>query len=85
MPTMPLTFASHLKALRLQAGLTQEELAEKSGLHVGTIMKLERSARLPGVRVIWPLADALAVDANTLLAPLRPLRKKSSAKSTKTA
>jgi transcriptional regulator with XRE-family HTH domain len=39
------TFAERLKKLRDQAKLTQEQLAEKSGLDVGTVRQLEQGTR----------------------------------------
>ena len=55
-------FGRLLCQLRLRAGMTQEELAERSGVAVRTIRSLERSvAPNPQVRTLRLLADALAV------------------------
>src|SRR5260370_21036150 len=50
-------FAARLKKLRQQANLTQEQLAEKSGLDVGTIRQLEQGTR---TNPQWQTACALA-------------------------
>lgn len=53
-------FGSDLRACRLSAGLSQEELAERSGLHVRTIRNLELGhARWPYRNTLDRLADAL--------------------------
>lgn len=54
-------FGRLLCQLRLQAGMTQEELAERSGVAVRTIRSLERNAAPnPQVRTVRQMADALA-------------------------
>ena len=50
-------FASRLKKLREQAGLTQEQLAEKADLDVGTIRQLEQGTR---TNPQWHTVSALA-------------------------
>jgi len=50
-------FASRLKRLRERATLTQETLAAKSGLDVGTIRQLEQGTR---TRPLWQSVCALA-------------------------
>jgi len=50
-------FAARLKKLRGEAGLTQEQLAEKSGLDVGTIRQLEQGTR---TNPTWQTVCALA-------------------------
>jgi tetratricopeptide (TPR) repeat protein/transcriptional regulator with XRE-family HTH domain len=53
-------FGPQLRALRLDAGLSQQELAEKSGLSVRAISDLERGrTRQPYRRSVSCLADAL--------------------------
>ena len=51
------SFATRLKRLRDEAKLTQEQLAEKSGLDVGTIRQLEQGAR---TKPLWQTICALA-------------------------
>src|SRR5712692_11288754 len=50
-------FAARLKKLREQAKLTQEQLAEKSGLDVGTVRQLEQGTR---TNPLWQTVCALA-------------------------
>ncbi len=70
------TFATVLRRYRKAAGLTQEELAERSRLSVRGITDLERGARLsPRKETVQLLADALqlaAVDRQFLEAAARP-------------
>ena len=61
----PQHFAELLKQRRLAAGLTQEELAERSGLSVPSISNLERGvAHTPRKETIHLLAEALSLNAN---------------------
>ena len=56
-------FAARLKKLREQAKLTQEQLAEKSGLDVGTVRQLEQGTRTnPLWQTICGLARGLEKD-----------------------
>ena len=50
-------FATRLKKLRDQSKLTQEQLAEKSGLDVGTVRQLEQGTR---TNPLWQTICALA-------------------------
>jgi DNA-binding XRE family transcriptional regulator len=51
------SFAGRLKRLREQAKLTQEQLAEKSGLDVGTVRQLEQGTR---TNPLWQTVCGLA-------------------------
>jgi predicted ATPase/DNA-binding XRE family transcriptional regulator len=68
-------FGAKLRELRVAAGLTQEELAERTGLSVRGISDLERGARSrPHFDTVRMLADALELappDRATLLAAAR--------------
>jgi DNA-binding XRE family transcriptional regulator len=58
-----------LRAARLRAFLTQEELAAEAGVHAATIVRLEKGsspAELPTVR---KLAAALGVEPRLLTEP----------------
>ena len=59
-----------LKKCRIRAGLTQEQLAEKSGVSRITIANIERGKQefLKSSTII-KLADALAIDPQVLLCP----------------
>lgn len=61
-----------IKDLRKAAGLTQQKLADKSGLNIRQIQKIESGEIDPGnmtARNIFALADALSVDARSLITP----------------
>lgn len=60
----------NLKELRLKQGLTQEKLAEKSGVSRITIAKLESGTQtVIKSSTIIKLADALQVAPQVLLCP----------------
>lgn len=59
-------FADNLKRYRQQAGLSQEKLAERCGLHRTYISDVERCKRNISIENIQRIADALAVDAYQL-------------------
>src|SRR5215470_8092915 len=64
MPGEPVAFGALLRRYRLAAGLSQEALAERSGLSRRGIADLERGARnFPHGETIRRLATALEVDA----------------------
>jgi len=54
------TIARDLIADRLAAGLTQEELAERAGVSVGTISRLEGGKHKPQAATVEKLDRALA-------------------------
>jgi len=58
-------FGQMLLGLRVDAGLTQEELAEKAGISVRTVSNLERGTRAPRITTTRLLAAALGVDDDT--------------------
>jgi DNA-binding XRE family transcriptional regulator len=56
-------FALRLKRLRQQSNLTQEQLAEQSGLDVGTVRQLEQGTRThPQWQTVCALAHGLNMD-----------------------
>jgi transcriptional regulator with XRE-family HTH domain len=56
------SFGLRLKRLREDRGLSQQELADKSGMHRFGIAKLEQGVRDPTWETVQLLADALGVD-----------------------
>jgi transcriptional regulator with XRE-family HTH domain len=56
-----------LKAARTRELLTQQDLAEKSGVGVNTIIRIERNHVEPHFRTIRKLAEALGIDPKALL------------------
>lgn len=60
-------FAYRLRETRQKAGLTQEELAAGSGLHVTYISGLESGRRNPTLSVLGRLSNALKIPLSELL------------------
>jgi transcriptional regulator with XRE-family HTH domain len=52
-------FARRLKELREAAGLTQAQLAERCGLHLSTVFKLEQGRRAPAWDTVQILCRGL--------------------------
>ena len=50
-----------IKTLRMAAGLSQDQLAEKVGVLQGAISKIEVGHRLPSLKMLVALADALGL------------------------
>ena len=65
-------FGESVKKAREKAGLSQEQLAHKAGLHRTQISLIERGERSPRLDTIQRLALALEVQPAKLL-PLIPL------------
>ncbi|UNK29366.1 helix-turn-helix domain-containing protein [Serratia plymuthica] len=63
-------FGQRVKALRLQAGLSQEALADKCGLDRTYISGIERGVRNPTLEVIGVIADGLEIDLKFLFSYL---------------
>ncbi len=58
----------NVKRLRLAAGLTQEQFAERSGFSQQYISDLERGRRNPTVVSLYELAQALRAEVVELIA-----------------
>lgn len=67
--SLRIRLAQHIKRLRCEAGLSQEVLAEKTGLHRTYIGSVERGERNLSVDNIERFAQALQVPPSELLAP----------------
>ncbi len=67
MPDLTSIFASNLKALRLKAGISQEELAHRAGLHRTYVGAVERGERNICLKNIERLARTLKVEPARLL------------------
>jgi transcriptional regulator with XRE-family HTH domain len=67
LPSPQETFARNLARARQSAGLSQEALADKAGMHRNEISLLERGEREPKIGTVARLAKALGIDANDLL------------------
>jgi transcriptional regulator with XRE-family HTH domain len=64
-------FAANLRRQRLANGLSQEQLAAKTGLHPSEVSRLERAVRQPRLGTIAKLAHALGVSAAKLVAGIK--------------
>lgn len=60
-------FGPRLRRLRQAAGLTLKEMAERAGLAVSTISKIENDRMSPTYDVLLRLAGGLAIDLSALL------------------
>jgi transcriptional regulator with XRE-family HTH domain len=65
------TFASNVRRVRLRLGLTQEELADRSGLHRTYVGSVERGERNISIDNMERLAGALDAEVEELLRPVR--------------
>ena len=61
------TFRERFKALRLQSGLTQQELADKVGIGKMTVSQYERGVRRPDIDTLELIADFFNVSTDYLL------------------
>ena len=59
-------FATNVKAIRLQKNISQESLAELTGLHRTYISAIERERRNISIDNIQKIAEALDVEAAVL-------------------
>ena len=60
-------FPEHLAALRKQKGMTQQQLAEKIGVHVVQLRRYEAGTSQPTLDVVRCMAVALGISADALL------------------
>jgi len=60
-------FAQALRQLRQEKGLSQEELADRAGLHRTYISQIERGIKSPSLRSLERIARALDVQLSTLI------------------
>jgi transcriptional regulator with XRE-family HTH domain len=67
MLTEVLYIGDKLRDLRKRALLTQEQLAERSGIAISTVIRIERNQVEPQGRTIRKLAEALGVEPQELV------------------
>jgi transcriptional regulator with XRE-family HTH domain len=58
---------ANLKAARRRLGLTQEQVAHRSGVHATEVSRIEAGKRDPQVSTLLKLAKALEVSPGQLL------------------
>lgn len=61
-----------LRTLRIERRLSQEELAERAGLHRNFVSLIERGKSQPTVDNLFRLADALEISAVELIQRISP-------------
>lgn len=59
-------FARNLKKARTERGMTQEDLADKSGLALSQIARIETARLNTSIGTVYALLRALGADANEL-------------------
>ena len=65
-----LAFGRRLTALRLERGMTQEALSERSGLGPNVLSQIENGRRDVRISALWLLADGLGVCLTDLVVDL---------------
>ncbi len=56
-----------IMAIRRQKGFTQEEVADKSGMHVSTLGRIERGESNPPLQTLNKIAQVLRVKPKEIL------------------
>jgi transcriptional regulator with XRE-family HTH domain len=64
---LPMSFPERPSAYRKQSGLTQQQIADKIGMHVSQYKRYEAGTSQPTIEVFRRIALALSVTADTLL------------------
>lgn len=67
-------FGQNILCHRKKLGISQEQLAERSGLHRTYIGDIERGKRNVSLENIVKLAEALEITASNLLAKIKPVK-----------
>jgi transcriptional regulator with XRE-family HTH domain len=66
------TFGIRLKRLREAAGLTQQDLADRAGMHRFGVAKLERDERQPSWATVQALAKSLGLTCSSFEGTVEP-------------
>jgi transcriptional regulator with XRE-family HTH domain len=56
------TVANNIKKIRKEQGMSQEKLAEKAGIHVTYISRIERHKQAPSLDVVEKIGKALNIE-----------------------
>lgn len=64
---LPMSFPERLAALRKESGFTQQQMADKIGMHVSQLKRYESGASQPTIEVFRRIVLALNVSADMLL------------------
>ena len=65
---MVLLFGETLRHLRTEKGLSQQQLADRLHVERASVTNWEAGRRIPSIEMLFQIAEALEVDAATLLA-----------------
>jgi transcriptional regulator with XRE-family HTH domain len=65
-PSPRALFGERLRSLRIESGLSQEELADRSHVHRTYVSSVERGQRNVSIDIIVRLAEALDIPASEL-------------------
>lgn len=60
-------FGTQVKLFRNKSGMTQEELAQQSGLAIRFVQDIEAGNKLASLKTVFKLADGLGVSPNELV------------------
>jgi transcriptional regulator with XRE-family HTH domain len=63
------SFAGRLRELRIEAGLTQDQLADKAGVKRETVARWEQGTREPSWSNVIALVEALGVECTAFMQP----------------
>ncbi len=63
-------FGKLVRETRIKLGLSQEELAERCGLHRNAIGFIERGERCPSIESVFAISQGLDISASKLVAKL---------------
>ena len=69
---LPMSFPQRLIALRKERGFTQQQMADKIGMHVSQLKRYETATSQPTIEVFRRIALALNVSADMLLFDAKP-------------
>ncbi len=64
---LSMSFPQRLASFRKESGLTQQQMADKIGMHVSQFKRYEAGTSQPTIEVFRRIALALSVSADTLL------------------
>jgi len=62
-----MTLGERIRKARLQAGLSQREIARKSGITVSFLSQVEKNKSTPSLKSLQSIAQALDMKVNLLL------------------
>ena len=61
------TFGEHLKSLLEEKGMTQAELARRTGMTEASVSRYISGKRIPKIAQAYEMAQVIGIDMNTLI------------------